>query len=108
MFCSICTHPRQIAIVVHYIYSESYRQTAKRFGVGYRSLQRHVDLCLQSIFAEREEREYRAELEKWVEIVKEHFVWKQSQPKPRLKSIIKKEVRFTWSRKAWRKGVEKV
>ena len=102
MYCSICTHPNQINIVVDYIYTASYRLTAKRYGVGYRSLQRHIDKCIASIFAEREEREYQAEFERCSELVKEYFTLKQRQPKPRKKSIITKPITYSWSRRAWK------
>ncbi len=101
MYCSICTHPKQIEIVEDYIYSGSLRQTAERYEVGYRSLQRHIDFCIASIFSEFEEREYQSEIKKCEEHLRIIFGFKQRKMRP--KSIIKKPVEFTWSRRAWKR-----
>ena len=100
MYCSVCTHPKQIEIVEDYIYRGSLRETAWRFGIGYRSLQRHIDFCIASIYSELEEREYQSELNKWEEYLRIVFGFRQRKTRP--KSIIKRSVEFTWSRRAWK------
>lgn len=82
-------------------YSRSLRQTALKYGVGYRSLQRHLDLCIPSIYAERENRQYEAAFKHNAEWLRHYF--KMKMRKPRRKSIIKKPVEFSWSRRAWKK-----
>lgn len=105
MYCSICTNPKQIEIVEDYIYRGSLRETALRYGIGYRSLQRHIDFCIASIYSEVEEREYQMELEKWEEYLRLVYGFRQRKPRP--KSIIKKTVEFTWSRRAWKSKKDK-
>lgn len=105
MYCSICKHPKQIEIVEDYIYRGSLRQTAERYEIGYRSLQRHIDFCIASIYSEIEEREYQAELEKWDEYLRMIFGFHQSKARPT--SIIKKPVEFTWSKRAWKRKKSK-
>lgn len=99
MLCSICTHSDPAKIVEDYIYSGSLRQTAMRFGVGYRSLQRHIDLCLASIYSEKEQREYREGLENTARKLEWYFGYKNRKPRP--KSIIKKDIQVSWGRRAW-------
>jgi len=101
MYCSICTDPRQSEMIDHWAFSESLRWTALRFGVGYRSLHRHFDLCLASILAEEEQREYEkalAESEAFLRNLYKAAV----KARPR-RSIITKPVKFTWSRRAWKR-----
>jgi hypothetical protein len=101
MYCSVCTHPKQVEIIKDYIYSGSLRNTALKFDIGYRSLQRHIDLCIASIYSEYEEKEYQSELKKMEELLRLFFSFQQMKPRPR--SIIKKPVKFTWSRRSWKK-----
>jgi hypothetical protein len=55
--------------------------------------------------AEQEQKNYEREFEEVAELIRLHF---QPQPKPyRRKSIIKKKVEFTWSRRAWKKKADK-
>jgi hypothetical protein len=44
--CSICTHPDSRKIIASYFDTWSYRKTASRFRIGYRSLQRHINRCI--------------------------------------------------------------
>jgi len=101
MYCSVCTNPKQIEIVEDYIYRGSLRQTAERYGIGYRSLQRHIDFCIASIYSEVEERKYQSELKECEEYLRIIFGFRQRKTRP--KSIIKKPVEFTWSRRGWEK-----
>lgn len=101
MNCSICTHPLQLRITVDYLYSRSYRRTAQRFGVGYRSLHRHINECVAAMFAEYEERKYTAEFNRVSGLVREYFIFLRDY-KPRKRSIVTKPVEFTWSRRSWK------
>jgi hypothetical protein len=65
-------------------------------------LQRHLDLCIPSIYAERENREYEAAFKENAEWLRIYF--KMKMRKPRRKSIITKKVEFSWSRRAWEKN----
>lgn len=101
MFCSVCRNPKRAEIVLDWAYSGSLRLTAYRYGIGYRSLQRHIDLCLAAILSEKEQREYESTLAENVQLVRYYFLFKMRKPRP--KSIITKPVEFTWSRRAWKK-----
>ena len=99
MPCSICRHPQQAEMIIDYAYTCSLRATARRFGAGYRSLQRHLGRCIVSLMAEQEQKDYEREFAEVAELMRLHF---QPQPKPyRRKSIITKRIEFTWSRRAW-------
>ena len=101
MFCSICRHPQQAEMIVDYAFSCSLRVTARRFNAGYRSLQRHLERCILCLMAEQEQKEYEREFAEVAGLLRLYF---QPQPKPyRRKSIIKKKVEFTWSRRAWKR-----
>lgn len=101
MFCSICRHPRQAEMIVDYASTCSLRATARRFGAGYRSLQRHLENCISVLMVEQEQKEYEREFAEVAELLRLYF---QPPPKPyRRKSIIPKKVEFTWSRRAWAK-----
>jgi predicted DNA-binding protein YlxM (UPF0122 family) len=58
MNCSICRHPRQAEMIIDYAHTCSLRETASRFDVGYRSLQRHIEKCLYALLEEYEQRQY--------------------------------------------------
>jgi hypothetical protein len=58
MNCSICSHPNHPEIVAEYTRSGSYRRTAPRFGVGYRSLQRHITYCVYAVMEEAEQDDF--------------------------------------------------
>jgi hypothetical protein len=62
MNCTICRSPIRAEIIEEWAVSGSLRKSANQYGVGYRSLQRHLDLCLASILAEREQQDYEAAL----------------------------------------------
>ena len=105
MSCSICRHPQQAEMIIDYAYSCSLRATASRFNAGYRSLQRHLERCMPLLMAEKEQQGYEREFAEVAALIKLHF---QPQPKPyRRKSIIKKKVEFTWSRRAWKRKADK-
>ena len=102
MNCSICRHPQQAEIIVEYAYTSSLRSTAERFGVGYRSLHRHIQRCIYALMEEDEQDEYRKALTETVEILRASFKIHSKQRRP--KSIITKNVDFTWSRRGWQKN----
>ncbi len=105
MFCSICQHPQQAEMIIDYANTCSLRETASRFGVGYRSLQRHLERCIRDLMAEQEQKEYDREFAEVAELLLINF---QIYLKPaRRKSIIKKNVEFSWSRKSWGKDISK-
>jgi hypothetical protein len=88
-------------MIEDWVRSLSLRRTASRYGVGYRSLQRHIDLCVASILSEQEQREYEAAFHENADRLRWYFALKMRKPRPR--SIITKSVEFTWSRRAWKK-----
>lgn len=100
MYCNICSKPFRAEIIEDWAYSESLRRTAARYGVSYRSLQRHLDLCLASICAERENRAYKAEFDDVAEWLR--FYFRLQMRKPRRRSIITKPIEYTWSRRSWK------
>ena len=102
MYCSICKSGGGAAIVEHWAYSGSLRDTALCFRVGYRSLQRHIDLCLASILSEKENAEYENAFRDTAALLRFYFITKMRKPRP--KSIITKPVEWTWSRRAWMRG----
>jgi hypothetical protein len=61
--CSICTHPESRKIITTYFDSWSYRKTASRFSVGYRSLQRHVNSCIPRLLERIETVEFQERFE---------------------------------------------
>lgn len=81
--------------------SGSLRVTADIYGVGYRSLHRHIDLCVASILAEKEAMEFETAFRETAQLLRFYFSLKNRKPRP--KSIITKPVEFTWSRRAWKK-----
>jgi hypothetical protein len=99
MNCSICRHPRQAEMIVDYAFTCSLRVTASRYEVGYRSLHRHIERCIYAIMKEDEQKDYEKRFREVAEFLRFYF---KPIPKPyRRKSIIKKKVEFTWSRRAW-------
>lgn len=101
MFCSICQHPRQAEMIIDYAYSCSLRATAMRFGAGYRSLQRHLKYCIVFVMAEKEQKKYEREFKENAELLRLYYAELYRPRRP--KSIIKKPVEFTWSRRSWKK-----
>ncbi len=102
MYCTICTNPNKATIVEDWAYTGSLRRTAKRYGVGYRSLQRHIDLCLASILSEKEQQQYEAAFRESAAWLRQLFAFTMRKPRP--KSVITTPVQFTWSRRAWKRG----
>lgn len=103
MNCTICRHPRQAEMIIDYAFTYSLRVTAWRFGVGYRSLHRHIERCIYAIMEEQEQKDYQRRFAEVAEFLRMYF-----KPIPKLpcrKSIIKKKVEFSWSRRAWKKRV---
>lgn len=99
MFCSICSHSQNTEMIEHYVRSGSVRKTASFYGVGYRSFHRHLDLCVASILAEQEEQEFQLDFEEAAKLVRVYF---QPEPEPyRRKTIITKQIAWTWSRRSW-------
>ena len=88
----------------HWAASGSLRATALVYGVGYRSLHRHIDLCVASILAEKEAKEYETAFRETAKLLR--FYFSQMNRKPRPKSIITKPVEFTWSRRSWKKKID--
>lgn len=99
MNCSICQHPRQAEMIIDYAYTLSLRVTANNYGVGYRSLQRHIKKCIYALMKECEQRRYEQELAETAELLTLHFTYQQ---RPRRKrSIITRKVECNWGRRAW-------
>ncbi len=101
MNCSICRHPRQAEIIIDYAYTSSLRSTAERFEVGYRSLHRHIERCIYALMEEDEQNDYRKAFAETAEMLRVSFKVRAKSRRP--KSIITKNVDFTWSRRAWSK-----
>lgn len=100
MYCTICRNPKSPEIVEDWAYSGSLRFTAAKYRVGYRSLQRHIDLCLASVLSEKENLEYEDAFDDNARLLRWCFAVKMRKRRP--KSIITKPVKFTWSRRAWK------
>lgn len=60
--CTICKDPRSPEIVATYISMGSLRDAAEQFRVGYRSLHRHISVCVPRIYLEEEDRIFHAQL----------------------------------------------
>jgi hypothetical protein len=102
MFCSICQNPQQAEMIIDYAYSRSLRATASRFNAGYRSFLRHLEHCIVTLTAEKEQKGFQRDFEEAAKMMRIYF---QPEPEPyRRKSIITKKVEFTWSRRAWAVG----
>lgn len=102
MNCSICRHRQHAEIIIDYAQTSSFRVTAERFGVGYRSLHRHIERCIYALMEEDEQSDYRKAFEITARILRNSF---KVHIKPRRpKSIITKNVDFTWSRRSWSKN----
>lgn len=100
MLCSVCRHPQRAQIGEDWAYTGSLRKTAYKYGIGYRSLQRHLDYCISSICAEIEQSKYEAAFKEFADILRVIFRPMKKKP-PR--SIITKPIEYTWSRRAWNK-----
>ena len=86
-------------MIIDYAYTCSLRATARRFGAGYRSLQRHLERCIVLLMAEQEQKDYEREFAEVAKLLRLYF---QPPPIPyRRKSIITKKIEFTWSRRGW-------
>ncbi len=106
--CSICIHPGGAQIVADYFITESLRRTAKRFGVGFRALQRHINVCVPAICLEGNDREFYEKLELESKKLTRELNLLFNAPRldrriPRPKTMITKKVEFTWSRRGWKK-----
>ena len=102
MNCSICQHPQQGEIIIDYAYTSSLRATAEHFGVGYRSLHRHIERCIYALMEEDEQNDYQKAFEETADILRTSFKIYSKPRRP--KSIITKNVDFTWSRRGWQKN----
>jgi len=106
--CSICNHPEGAQIVADYFLTESLRRTAKRCGVGFRALQRHLAVCVPAICLEGNEREFYEKLELESKKITKELNLRFNAPRldkriPRPQPMITKQVEFTWSRRSWKK-----
>lgn len=100
--CSICRYPRSAEMIAEYARAMSYRRTAAAFGVGYRSLHRHMGLCLPAIVARLHWEQFNSRLAAAERAVRMWYAAeRRPKPPPRRRSIITKPVEFTWSRRAW-------
>ncbi len=99
MFCSICQHPQQPEMIIDYAVTCSLRETANNFGVGYRSLHRHLERCIVALMIEQEAKDYDKDFAEVAELVALFYM---PSFKSRPKSIIKMPIEFTWSRRAWK------
>lgn len=102
MSCSICALPIRGEIVQDWIRSSSLRRTAQRYGVGYKSLHRHIRKCLAAVMAEQDERHFQEEFANIAGLLRRVFAPPLAQRPRRHRSIITKPVQFTWSRRAWK------
>ena len=105
--CSICADSRSPDIVAAYIRLRSLRKTAAIFHVGYKSLERHLADCVPRIYSEVKEERFQQKLKELVNQLRIIFNRQYNAPRldkrvPRPKSIITKEVKFTWSRRGWK------
>jgi hypothetical protein len=106
--CSICEHPGGAQIVADYFLTDSLRRTAKRCGVGFRALQRHIKVCVPAICLEQNEREFYEKLELESTKLTKELNLRFNAPRldrriPRPQLMITKKVEFTWSRRSWKK-----
>lgn len=102
MNCSICNHSKSAEIIIDYARTKSLRKTAKNYAIGYRSLARHIQFCIYALLEEAEQLEFEEALETAKQMVIEHYQYEMTR-KRRKKSIIKKHVEFSWSRRSWAK-----
>jgi hypothetical protein len=101
MWCSICQHEDSAEILLDYARTRSLRITAEHYGIGYRSLARHLKVCLYAILENLEEEAYKADLAEAERLITEYYLEPETY-KRRKKSIIKKPIKFSWSRRAWK------
>ena len=99
-YCTICRHDDAAAMVEAWGMGESLRKIASRYNVGYRSVQRHLDLCLASIMSEYEEKRFQHALWATAAYVRHTILAARRKKRPR--SIIKTPVPWTWSRRSWK------
>jgi len=107
--CSICRHPQGAYIVAHYLETDSLRLTASCFGVGYRSLQRHIKVCVLNLCIEQNDRDFKINLRLQGKQLTDELNNRYNAPrldkrKPRPQPMVTKPVEYTWSRKAWKKA----
>jgi hypothetical protein len=100
MVCSICSHPEHPEMLIDYARTFSYRRTATKFGVGYRSLHRHIKNCLRLILKDADDLIFEMRLDEVKGNLTQKFA-AAMKPK-RHRSILTKKVTFTWSRRAWK------
>jgi len=110
--CKICRHSQSADIVAVYFATDSLRIAAKIFGLSFKTLHRHITNCLVQIGFDNREKSFQRKLMEEGKAIEEDLNARFNQPRldmrrPRPKSIIKKPVEFTWSRKAW-KGINPI
>ena len=106
--CTICQHQDGAQVVADYFLTDSLRRTARRFGVGFRALQRHLAVCVPLICRGENELEFleNLELESWKltnELNLRFNAPRLDKRIPRPQPMITKNVEFTWSRRSWKK-----
>ncbi|MEO5859537.1 MAG: hypothetical protein ABIR33_11380 [Pyrinomonadaceae bacterium] len=101
MRCSICSNPNHQTILIDFASTRSLRRTADRFGVGYRSLSRHINECVYAAMRDAEHQRFEKALEAAVRRIR--LIYAPSIRRVRRKSIISKPVLFTWSRRSWKR-----
>ncbi len=103
--CSICVHPSQTEILIDYAYTLSLRRTASAYGVGYRSLARHIEYCIPIIMRDYEESLFQSRLKEESDFLRD-LLLRESKPK-RPKSIITLKVKTSWGRRNWKNGTKR-
>lgn len=75
--CTICSHPERAKIEAAVVANVTYRHIASQFNVGYKSVERHKDNCMQAAIqsVQQKQAEQTAHAVEQAEERKEHFVW---------------------------------
>ncbi len=103
MACKICNHPKHGEMVIQYARNPSYRNVAKKYGVSFKSLQRHVNQCVYEVMEEAEEERYRKVFEYATVVLMVEY---GRIRKTTYKSLVTKPIEWTWSRRSWGKNKE--
>lgn len=108
ILCKICRHPQRDKIVATYFALSSLRAAAGIYGLSFKTLHRHIQNCLMQIGFDKREVDFKVELFIQGDMLRKELNARYNAPRldkrrPRPQSIITKEVKFTWSRRAWKK-----
>jgi len=101
IMCKICKHPDHAEMVIAYARVSNYRTVARRYGVDHKTLQRQIVRCVYEVMTEVEEKEFRKFFGYVSEMLTSEFM---PPPKKRPKSMVTKEIKYTWSRRSWKKN----